>query len=369
MFFLEFNNKYKIVHLTNELGNYYYGGVGTYINEIYRYRRGDMGFIYVDFDSDTDYRSEEFLEKKDIAVVTSNEIHKLQNIKCDILVVHFYELWFCLTPEIIKDKKIVYVIHSVPTPEPAPDPDPFIGNEEVRNRFFYICDVADILICVSFAEKRKLEKIYPQFADKIKVVHNGMSFNENVAKNRKYENGRKNFGYIGRLDYRKGVLEGIKAIERTEGELYLACPDNDHTYFKMIKNYIDGARLWDRIHFLGWCAGDRKEEFFMFVDALIIPSLYEPFGYTALEAMNFSVPVISSDNGGLSEILEGYKYTYNPYIEEDLYKCICEFQTDDAKEVAKQVDILEKNKTGFTAKDMCDNYYRIWKMMLNEQNI
>lgn len=369
MFFLEFSNRYKIVHLINEFGNRYYGGAGTYINEIYKHRKGDMGFIYVDFNKDRDYRSEDFLEKKDIAIVNSDEINKLHNINCEILVIHFYELGCCLKPEIVKDKKIAYVIHSVPTPEPAPSPDPFIGNDEVRNKFFNICDAANILICVSFSEKRKLEKIYPQFAYKIKVIYNGMTFSKNILKNKKYEKSRKNFGYIGRLDYRKGVLECIKAIEKTEGELYLACPDNDHTYFRMIKNYIDGAKIWDKIHFLGWCAGDRKKEFFMFIDALIIPSLYEPFGYIALEAMDYSLPVISSDNGGLSEILRGYKYTYNPYVEEDLYKCIYSFQTDDTEEIAKQVSILEKNRIGYTAEDMCEKYYETWEKMLGEQDI
>ena len=36
----------------------------------------------------------------------------------------------------------------------------------------------------------------------------------------------------------------------------------------------------------------------------VVPSLYEPFGYAAVEAMCLGVPVIASRTGGLTEIIE-----------------------------------------------------------------
>lgn len=93
MFNLDFNNKYKIVHICNELGENVIGGAGTYLNEIYRYKHKDMGFVYVDFD----YReSKQFIEgfrdKRDILVITPDELQILDKIDCDIVVIHFYEL-------------------------------------------------------------------------------------------------------------------------------------------------------------------------------------------------------------------------------------------------------------------------------------
>jgi glycogen(starch) synthase len=39
-------------------------------------------------------------------------------------------------------------------------------------------------------------------------------------------------------------------------------------------------------------------------DVCVVPSLYEPFGITALEAMAAKTPVVVSDTGGLAEIVE-----------------------------------------------------------------
>ena len=39
-------------------------------------------------------------------------------------------------------------------------------------------------------------------------------------------------------------------------------------------------------------------------DVSVVPSLFEPFGIVALEAMAAKSPVVASDTGGLSEIIE-----------------------------------------------------------------
>lgn len=364
MFNLNFKDTYKVVHLNNELGNHVIGGAGTYMNELYKYRSSETGFIYMHLGSPLDdFKAADFLEQEDILILHREEAWKLLQIKCDILVVQFYELAFCLTQEVIKDKKIVYVIHSVPTPEPPPQNDPFGGNNSTREKFEYVCNISDILVCVSEAEKKKLSDMYPEYADKIKVVYDGISNTEQEKVNDNYKNSRKIFGFIGRLDYRKGILESIKEFKDIDGEYRIACPKNDSAYFEKILTYMEGAKIQDKVRFYGWCVGKRKESFLDSLDALIIPSLYEPFGYVALEAMQRGLIVISSDNGGLDEILEDYKYKYDPYTAFELRNKIEEFISDSNGEVERQQNILLKNLKKFSAEKMVNDYEEIWEQL------
>lgn len=59
-------------------------------------------------------------------------------------------------------------------------------------------------------------------------------------------------------------------------------------------------RIQDDIRFLG--KQDRMDEILSISDLFVLPSQYESFGLTALEAMACGVPVISTNTGGLPEV-------------------------------------------------------------------
>lgn len=364
MFKIGFKERYRVLHVNNEIGNNLVGGAGTYMNEMYKYHKPDTGFAYINLGSQfDDFDIGDYQASGDIVVMHKDESYRLSELDFDILVVQFYEFAFCITEELKKSKKIVYVIHSVPTPEPMLLSNPFGGNVDIQSKFEYLCECADVLVCVSFAEQKKLEKLYPQHSHKIKVVHNGISY-EGVPKlNENYKKSRKKFGYIGRTDYRKGILECIKVIKELDAELHIACPKNDSAYLEKILMYVEAANMQERVKFYGWCVGERKKNFLESLDALVIPSLYEPFGYVALEGMQYGLPIISSNNGGLDEILEGYKYKYNPYSENGLTDVILEFQKDSDEEIHGQQEILLKNLSRFQARDMVAKYEEIWGML------
>ncbi|HMN30383.1 MAG TPA: glycosyltransferase family 4 protein, partial [Caldilineaceae bacterium] len=57
------------------------------------------------------------------------------------------------------------------------------------------------------------------------------------------------------------------------------------------------------VEFLGFISDQQRDCFYQIVDAAIFPSLYEPFGLVALEAMALNCNVIASDVGGLGEVV------------------------------------------------------------------
>lgn len=59
-----------------------------------------------------------------------------------------------------------------------------------------------------------------------------------------------------------------------------------------------------QVYFTGFISDDKLLRLYKVADAACFPSLYEPFGIVALEAMAAHTPVVVSDAGGLREVVE-----------------------------------------------------------------
>ena len=59
--------------------------------------------------------------------------------------------------------------------------------------------------------------------------------------------------------------------------------------------------------FLGWIGDDVLHSLYRIADLCVVPSLYEPFGIVALEAMASGVPCIVADTGGLREVVPNFE--------------------------------------------------------------
>ena len=62
-------------------------------------------------------------------------------------------------------------------------------------------------------------------------------------------------------------------------------------------------KIMDKFHFTGFLAGDDVYRMYYMSDVYVMPSVSEPFGISPLEAMQSNVPVIISNQSGVSEIL------------------------------------------------------------------
>ena len=60
----------------------------------------------------------------------------------------------------------------------------------------------------------------------------------------------------------------------------------------------------DKFHFTGFLKGTEVYRMFNMSDVFVMPSVSEPFGIVPLEAMQADVPVIISNQSGVSEILK-----------------------------------------------------------------
>jgi len=110
---------------------------------------------------------------------------------------------------------------------------------------------------------------------------------------------------IGRLVYEKGfqlALEAMPAvIEAVPGTRFLVAGSGTHE--EELKAQAEELELMGHGTFLGWIGDDVLHTLYGIADLTVVPSIYEPFGLVALEAMASGCPCIVADTGGLREVV------------------------------------------------------------------
>ncbi len=182
--------------------------------------------------------------------------------------------------------------------------------------------LANIAIEVICCSKYMLEEITGLFRvsrKKVHIIPNGVDPatlgipKQLVPRERQSQSGERTILFIGRLVPEKGVqvlLEAFSRIFLQEQELKLMVGGTG-PYESYLKSRADELGLVGSVEFLGFLNEQQRNQCLKQADVAVFPSLYEPFGIVALEAMAAQVPVIVSDTGGLSDVvshgIDGYK--------------------------------------------------------------
>jgi glycogen(starch) synthase len=110
---------------------------------------------------------------------------------------------------------------------------------------------------------------------------------------------------IGRLVYEKGFQLALEAIPRVVAEVpetrFLVAGSGTHE--RELHKQADDLGLMEHGTFLGWIGDDVLHSLYRIADVCVVPSIYEPFGLVALEAMASGCPCIVADTGGLREVV------------------------------------------------------------------
>jgi glycogen(starch) synthase len=112
---------------------------------------------------------------------------------------------------------------------------------------------------------------------------------------------------VGRLVYEKGFQLALDAlpsvIERVGNVRFLVAGSGTHE--AELKAQAERLGLSAHGTFLGWIGDDVLHSLYRIADLCVVPSIYEPFGLVALEAMASGCPCIVADTGGLREVVPG----------------------------------------------------------------
>jgi glycogen(starch) synthase len=162
--------------------------------------------------------------------------------------------------------------------------------------------------------------------DKLIMIPNGVNINVYDKIESDLESFRARFAlheekivlYVGRLVYEKGIHVLINAVPKVLEKVNAKFIIVGSGYMKdQLLNIVRSMSLEHKVLFLGFADDETLLRLQKCADVSVVPSLFEPFGIVALEAMAAKSPVVVSDTGGLSEIVKhnvtGFKaYPNNP---------------------------------------------------------
>jgi len=111
---------------------------------------------------------------------------------------------------------------------------------------------------------------------------------------------------LGTIEPRKGLPSLVRAFDRLAGtrpNLHLVVVGPDGWGTRAFGAAVGMSRHPQRIRRLGWVDAAARRDLVVGARLLAVPSIYEGFGYPALEAMAAATPVVATAVGSLPEVL------------------------------------------------------------------
>jgi glycosyltransferase involved in cell wall biosynthesis len=241
-------------------------------------------------------------------------------------VIHAHDWLTCraaLRAKMLTGKPLITHFHSIESDRAGHH---FGGNPAVREIESLAANLSDRVIAVSQFTKDTLVREYGTPPDKIDVVYNHadpselLNFNhadtsvssgpsdENVYQ---YLEFMRRFGYrtvvyVGRLTIQKGVpnlLTAFKEVVARAPRTFLLLVGDGDQKFELINQAAD-LGIGGNVFFTGFLRGKRWRDAFVAADLFVLPSISEPFGLVALEAIGYGTPVLITKQAGVGEIIK-----------------------------------------------------------------
>lgn len=152
-----------------------------------------------------------------------------------------------------------------------------------------------------------IERLYGVHRRKISVIHNAPETESTTAPPVRSSLRRKpQVVFLGRLTYQKGPDHFLKAASIVAGAhaeaRFILCGTGDmHDPLRALADHLG---IQQHVNFAGFVAPSGVDKILRESSVLVMPSVSEPFGLVALEAIRCGIPVIISKQSGVREVLQ-----------------------------------------------------------------
>ena len=204
----------------------------------------------------------------------------------------------------LKDKGVPFIfhVHSTEFDRTNNKPREWVVDMEKMG-----AEKADLVIANSKKTKRQLVEVYGINENKIKVVYNGINLDRfKSSPNKPLKRfGEKVVLFVGRLTIQKGVwhlLHAAKMVNSIDPRVKFVVVGDGPDRKYLIKLAVSMG-LEKNIIFTGKVSDEELLAAYQSSDMFVMPSVSEPFGIVALEAIASGNPTIVSKTSGVGEII------------------------------------------------------------------
>ncbi|MDY0142794.1 MAG: glycosyltransferase family 4 protein [Bacteroidales bacterium] len=228
----------------------------------------------------------------------------------------------------------------------------------------------DLLVCPSEYFAQLVSFHFPNLKDRIYISPSGGVNNDIFFANKvlKYDNDTINIGFASRIVEKKGwrtMCASIKILADKGYNVKLEMLGDGEDKMKVL-DFIQKNKLADRITLLGGLPHKELGNFFRMIDLFIFPTLYfESLGLVALESLSCGTPVIASNRGALTNIINdkynGYLFEPNNEIElaETIIGHINSSKNDKLKMSQNAIKSSKKYNSKTVGKELSDKIYEV----------
>lgn len=215
-----------------------------------------------------------------------------------------------------------------------------------------MCRSYDKIIAVSESTRNDLVNIYKVPRERVTVIHNGVASNTPKIQEINEQDILKKFGvergsyylFISTLEPRKnieGIIEAVKILgDRLDRKILFA--GKKGWKYKEIFKKAASKDIKDKTSFIGFISEEEKSALLANSFGFIFPSYFEGFGIPIIEAVKNKLPIVTSFNSAIPEIIKSGGIMVNPHFVNEISSAIYGLE----KSSALRSKIIEKSSEG-----------------------
>jgi glycosyltransferase involved in cell wall biosynthesis len=219
----------------------------------------------------------------------------LRRIRADVL--HFFDL---SAPVLAPRRAFVATTHDASVAQ---------GYRRFHNSYKHVLypwavKNANAIVAVSAFAKDEAVRHFKADPDKVVIVHSGPGLVEgdDLARRIRVDDLTPYLLYVGNIGVNKNLPMLVRAFHAADLPVQLLLVGRPREGFDAVRAAIDGGGSASRIHVLSDASDADLDALYRSAVALVLPSTYEGFGFTPLEAMARDCAVLASDIPAVREV-------------------------------------------------------------------